>query len=374
MGIQLREIDLNKKSDIKKFAYLPWKIYQDNPHWVPPLKLALIDLLAPHHPFYQTADVKCWLAESHGKAVGRIMAIVNHKFNDYNQSKTGFFGFFETIDDKNVGALLLKKAEQFLKSQGMDSIQGPVNPSTNYECGLLIKGYEDPPQIMMTYNPKYYKDLLENQDYQKSKDLIAYQFQLEKGMPPKIKRIASMVKKRGKVTFRPVDLKNWDRDIKILQEIYNEAWEDNWGFVPMTPEEFSHSAKDMKSIINPNFLLIAEVNGDPAGFILTIPDFNQIFKKIPSGKLLPFGIFKLLFGKKKITRSRTITLGVKSQYRKYGLETVLYDECCQNIQKVGYIENEMSWILEDNLLMNKPIIAMGAEPYKVYRIYGKELS
>lgn len=373
MGIKVREINLNKSSEVKEFAFLPWKIYKGDSTWVPPLKLALIDLLSPKHPFYKTAQVKCWIAEKDGESVGRIMAVVNNKYNEYNNDKKGFFGFFESIQDPEVAKALLNTAESFLKEAGMTSIQGPVNPSTNYECGLLIDGYDDPPQIMMTYNPKYYQQYLEDSNYSKDKDLIAYQFELKKKMPEKIKRIASLVKKKGKVKFRYVDLKNWDRDIALLQEIYNEAWQDNWGFVPMTPEEFAHTAKDMKSIVNPKFLIIAEVDGEAAGFILTIPDYNQVFKRIPNGKLLPTGIFKLLFGKNKIKRSRTITLGVKSKFRRFGLETVLYDECCENLNEAGYLENEMSWILEDNLLMNKPIIAMGGIPYKTYRIYGKSL-
>ncbi len=373
MAIQILEINLKKSSHVKEFAFLPWKIYKGDDTWVPPLKLALVDLLNPKHPFYKTAQVKCWLAKKNGETVGRIMAVVNHKFNDYNKTKNGFFGFFECIQENDVAKALLNTAEDFLTKKGMTAIQGPVNPSTNYECGLLINGHNDPPQIMMTYNPKYYQQFLEEMNYKKDKDLLAYQFDINKGMPSKIKRIAEMVTKRGKVLFRHINLKDWDRDIAILQEIYNEAWEENWGFVPMTPEEFAHTAKDMKSIIDPSLLIIAEVNGEPAGFILTIPDFNQVFKKIPNGKLLPTGIFKILFGKKKITRTRTITLGVKSKFRRYGLETVLYTQCCQNIKDAGYKENEMSWILEDNLLMNKPILAMGGVPYKTYRIYGKEL-
>ncbi|MBT7609276.1 MAG: hypothetical protein HN576_05940 [Bacteriovoracaceae bacterium] len=374
MAIQLREINLNKSSDVKEFAFLPWQIYKEDSTWVPPLKLALIDLLSPKHPFYETAEVKCWIAEENTNAVGRVMAVVNKKYNEYNNAQLGFFGFFECVEKQEVAKALLQKAESFLKDKGMTAIQGPVNPSTNYECGLLINGYDDSPQIMMTYNPKYYLQFLEDQNYTKNKDLIAYQFEIAKGMPPKIKRIAEMVRKRGKVKFRQIDLKNWNRDIAILQDIYNEAWEANWGFVPMTPEEFAHTAKDMKSIVDPNLLIIAEVDGEAAGFILTLPDYNQVFKKIPNGKLLPTGIFKLLFGKKKITRTRTITLGVKSKFRKYGLETVLYDQCCNNIHAAGYVETEMSWILEDNLLMNKPLLAMGAKPYKTYRIYGKELN
>jgi hypothetical protein len=226
---------------------------------------------------------------------------------------------------------------------------------------------------MMTYNPKYYLEFFEEMKYNKAKDLLAYQFEMARGMPPKIVRIAERVQKSKKISYRQISTKHWERDIKILQDIYNDAWEKNWGFVPMTPEEFAHTAKDMKQIVDERLIIIAEVDGEPAGFIVALPDYNQVFKKISDGKLLPTGIFKLIFGKKGINRMRVITLGTKQKFRKMGIETVLYHRCWENAFNSGIVECEMSWVLEDNLEMNKPIIAMGGVPYKKYRIFEKGL-
>ncbi|TNF02680.1 MAG: N-acetyltransferase [Deltaproteobacteria bacterium] len=374
MAIKLREVDLSKKKEVKEFAFLPWKIYKNDPTWVPPLRLALLEMLdQKNHPFYQTGEVKCWIAELNGEVAGRIMGVDNKAYNEYHNDKTGFFGFFECVQNDEVAIALINQVETWLKSKGKDKVVGPVNPSTNYECGLLVKGYDDPPQLMMTYNPKYYEHYFEDMKYAKAKDLLAYQFEMAKGMPEKIVRIAERVQKSKKITYREISTKHWDRDIKILQDIYNDAWEKNWGFVPMTPDEFAHTAKDMKQIVDSRLIIIAEVDGEAAGFIVALPDYNQVFKKIPDGKLLPTGIFKLLFGKKGIKRMRVITLGTKQKFRKMGIETVLYHRCWENAFNSGIEECEMSWVLEDNLEMNKPIIAMGGVPYKTYRILEKGL-
>jgi len=373
MAIKLREVNLSKKKEAKEFAFIPWKIYKNDPTWVPQLKLSLLEMLDQKHPFYQTGEVNCWIAEQNGEVAGRIMAVVNNAYNEYHKDNTGFFGFFECVQKDEVAIALINQAETWLKSKGKEKMVGPVNPSTNYECGLLVEGYDDPPQLMMTYNPKYYLNFFEDMKFNKAKDLLAYQFEMAKGMPPKIVRIAERVEKSKKISYRQISTKYWERDIKILQDIYNDAWEKNWGFVPMTPEEFAHTAKDMKQIVDERLIIIAEVDGEPAGFIVALPDYNQVFKKIPDGKLLPTGIFKLLFGRKGINRMRVITLGTKQKFRKMGIETVLYHRCWENAFNSGIEECEMSWVLEDNLEMNKPIIAMGGVPYKKYRIFEKGL-
>jgi hypothetical protein len=375
MTISIRETNLTYKKDLKEFIELPWSIYKNDPHWVPPLKMALKDMLNLNkHPFYKTAKVKTWLAEKDGKIVGRIMAINNSAFNSFQKTKIGHFGFFESIDDQAVANLLLNTAEAYLKAEGLTSVQGPMNPGTNYECGLLVKGFEDAPQIMMTYNPRYYQSQIENLGYRKTMDLLAYNINADFKMADIILKIADRTEKKSKVTYRNVNKKNWTKEIEILFDIYNDAWEENWGFVPMTKEEFFHTAKDLKSIVDENLVQIAEVNGEPAGFILTLPDLNQVFKQIPNGNLLPTGIFKLISPKKYINRVRVITMGIKKQYRRIGLETLLYKYNQIEILKNPRIKNiEMSWILENNLEMNKPLITMGAKAYKSYRIFEKNL-
>lgn len=373
--VSIREINLSSKKDLKEFIELPWSIYKNDPNWVPPLKMALRDLLdQKKHPFYKTSTVKAWLAEKDSRVVGRIMAINNHAFNQFQNTHIGFFGFYEAIDDLNVARALISTAEASLKAHGMTSIQGPMNPGTNYECGLLVDKFDDAPQIMMTYNPSYYPVQLENCGYKKAMDLLAYNVDAHFTMPKIIMDIADRTEKKSKVTFRTLNLKNWNKELDTMFEIYNSAWEANWGFVPMTKDEFYHTAKDLKSIVDPGLVHFALVDGVEAGFILTLPDLNQVFKQIPSGNLNPLSIYKILTAKKRITRTRVITMGIKKEFRKIGLETLLYKHNHIAIKKNPLIKNiEMSWILENNLEMNKPLIRMGGEAYKRYRIYEKAI-
>ncbi len=374
-NLNIREINLAYKKDLKEFIDLPWSIYKDDPHWVPPLKMAVKDLLNINkHPFYQTATVKAWIVEKDKTVVGRIMSINNHAYNKYQNSKVGFFGFYEAIDDAQVSALLLKTVEDSLKKEGMTSIQGPMNPGTNYECGMLVDKYDDAPQIMMTYNPAYYNTQLTHLGYAKTMDLLAYNVDANFTMPKIIMDIAERTEKKSKVTFRTLNLKKWNSELDIMFAIYNSAWEANWGFVPMTKDEFYHTAKDLKSIVDPSLVHFALVEGVEAGFILTLPDLNQVFKTIPSGHLSPSALYKILTAKKRMNRVRVITMGIKKEFRKMGLETLLYKHNHIAIKKNPLIKNiEMSWILESNLEMNKPLIRMGGEAYKRYRIYEKGL-
>lgn len=375
MALVISEINLSCKKDLKRFIELPWSIYKNDPHWVPPLKMAIRDLLNQRiHPFYKTATVKTWLAEKDGVPVGRIMAINNHAYNEYQKTTIGFFGFYEATPDPIVSKLLLETAEASLKSEGMTSIQGPMNPGTNYECGFLVDKFDDAPQIMMTYNPSYYPSQIEACGFTKAMDLLAYNVDAHFTMPKIIMDIAERTEKKSKVTFRTLNLKKWTEELDTMFDIYNSAWEANWGFVPMTKDEFYHTAKDLKSIVDPNLVHFALVDGVVAGFILTLPDLNQVFKEIPSGTLNPMAIYKILTAKKRMNRVRVITMGVKKEFRKIGLETLLYKHNHIAIKKNPLNKNiEMSWILENNLEMNKPLIRMGGKAYKRYRLYEKAL-
>lgn len=374
--IEIQEINLSNKKERSLFIDMQWDIYRDFPHWVPQLKMALHDVLNPKtHPFYQTSTVKCFLALENKKPVGRIMAIINHTQNKLKNEKAGAFGFFESINSKEVSRILFKTAENWLKSEGITKVEGPYNPSTNYDCGLLINKFDNPPQVMMPYNPPYYLELVEDYGFIKSMDLLAYRIDADFKMPDIIMRIAERNEKKGNITYRKLNLKNWTQELDHMYAIYNSAWEANWGFIPMTKEEFYHTAKELKTIVDPNLVHFVEVNGEMAGFILTLPDLNQIFKQIPDGNLFPTGVFKLLFQKKKyVNRSRTITMGIKKEFRKMGLETLLYKHNYIELQKAKiFKEFEMSWILETNLEMNKPLLTMGAEAYKTYRLFEKTL-
>ncbi len=371
MSIELKKVET--ASDLKRFINVPWLIYKDDPMWVPPLKMAVHDLFKKNHPFYETGEVISWLAIRDGQDVGRISAVDCHASNLYHNEKAGFFGFFEA-KDQAVADALFKQAQDWLKARGLETVRGPFSPSTNYECGLLVEGFDDPPQIMMQYNPKNYLSMIESQGFTKAKDLLAYVILTQFDMPEVIQKIAARTESRSKITYRSISKKNWDRDVEIMLDIYNDAWEKNWGFVPMTEKEFRHTAKDLKTVVDERLIIFAEVDGNPAGFIVTLPDFNQVLKKIPNGKLLPFGIFKLLTGMKKINRVRTITMGVKAKYRNLGLGPLLYQKSHRVLlDETNYKEIEMSWVLEDNLDMNKPILRMGGKPYKRYRLFEKNL-
>lgn len=367
--------EVETKAELKQFINLPWVIYEQYHYWVPPLKIAIHDILNPKHPFYETAKIKHFIAIKDRLVVGRCSAVIPYHYNQFHQSNVGFFGFFESSKNPKVAHLLLKKVEDYLKAEGLDSVLGPFNPSTNYEAGLLVEGFDDPPQIMMTYNPKYYQTYIEENGYQKAKDLQAIKIDSKTTFSDTIKKIAQRAEKRNKITYRFLDKKQFEKEVETMLLIYNDAWEKNWGFVPMSEKEFKHTAKDLKMIVDERLVLFAEVAGEPAGFVVGLPDLNQVFKKIPNGSLFPFGIFKLLNYKKTVNRMRVPTLGVRRKFHNLGLGPLLYQKIQESNNSIGkYQEVEASWILEDNQSMQKGLKHMNGKVYKNYRIYQKELS
>lgn len=306
---------VSSKKEMGEFIRLPWKIYRDNPHWVPPLLLQLKkNLDRKKNPFFEHSQVEFFLCQDRKEVVGRIAAILNENHNAFHDEKTGFFGFFESVQDFKVAKSLLDASSKWVKEKGMNLLRGPTSFSTNDECGLLIEGFDSSPMVMMPYSPRYYLDFMEAYGFVKSKDLLAY-VMYRQPLPERLSRSAELIRKRRGIKLRSLDLKDFDNEVDRLREIYNSAWEKNWGFVPMTDREFVHMAKDLKSIVDPDFAIIAEIDGDPVGFSLALPDINQALKKI-NGRLLPFGILKLLWYMKKIDAIRVITLGVKKSYRK----------------------------------------------------------
>lgn len=359
--------------DLKRFIKLPWSIYRDDPHWVPPLLSEEKKLLDRRvYPFHKHAEVEYFLAEEDGRPVGRIAAIVNRLHNEFHQEKTGFFGFFECVNDAATAQGLLRAAESWLKERGMDRARGPCNFSTNETCGLLVDGFESPPVMMMTYNPRYYIDLLERGGYAKAMDLLAYFILTGNFARDKFDRVASIAAQRAEIQIRPIAMKRFAEELNIIQDIYNQAWEKNWGFIPMTREEIDFTAAGLKSIIDPELVLIAELHGKPVGFALALPDINIILKRL-NGRLFPFGWLKIMMGRKKLSRIRIIALGVLRTHQHLGIGTLFYLDYLKRAIRMGIKETEMSWILESNDLMNKPLVQMGAKPYKRYRLYDKTL-
>jgi len=369
-----------KQSPIKvwrEFIMFPWTsgIYRDFPHWVPPLISEDKKLFNPAiYPFHKNAEVNLFLLYDDGKPVARVAAIINHNHNKFHNEKTGFFGFFESANSPEAAKYILDAAAGFCKDKGMERIRGPMNFSTNDTCGLLIEGFDSPPLIMMPYNPPYYTGLMAASGLAKAKDLYAYfaDYRIKEQIP-RMERLAQRATSSGNVVIRNLNFKNIDRDIKVIKHIYNNAWDKNWGFVPMTDEEFDYMASDMKKVVDPDLALIAEIDGAPAGFSLALPDYNRIIKKC-NGRLLPFGIFHFIFGKSSIDAVRLLTMGVVHQYRHKGLDVVFYLESIKRTFKKGYRGGELSWILEDNVMMNRILESIGAKVYKKYRIYEKPLS
>ena len=360
----------------REFIMFPWKsmIYQNNPHWVPPLISEDKKLFNPAvYPFHKNAEVTLFLLYQNNKPVARVAAIINHNHNKFHSEKTGFFGFFESINSPEAAQYILDAASQFCKEKGMERIRGPMNFSTNDICGFLLDGFDSSPSIMMPYNPPYYINLMEKSGFAKAKDLYAYFAGPDiKKQIPRMERLARRVMNSGNVVIRNLNFKNIVSDIKVIKHIYNNAWSKNWGFVPMTDEEFDYMASDMKKIVDPELALIAEIDGQPAGFSLALPDYNRVIKKC-NGRIFPFGFLHFLFGKSNIDTVRLLTMGVVHQYRQKGLDVVFYLESIKRTFSKGYQGGELSWILEDNIMMNRILESIGAKVYKKYRIYERPI-
>lgn len=361
------------KKEIKAFINFEWTINQNLAHWVSPLRMARRDILnTKKNPFYRHAEIALFLAYKDNVLSGRIAAITNQNHNDFHKDNVGFWGFFECIDDQETANSLFNAVSEWLRSKGKDSMLGPMNPSTNDEAGLLIDGFDTPPYLMMTHNHPYYQRLAEGYGNTKAKDLFAWLITTKaahENTTEKMRRVSAKVLKRHDITMRTLQKKNLKKEIKIVKDIYNNAWSDNWGFVPFTDAEIDNVAEELKPIADENLLFIAEKAGEPIAFSVTIPNVNEVFAKIPNGKLLPGGIFKLLFGLKKIKTLRVIILGVKREYEHLGLGSIFYMESIKKALEGGYKAAEMSWILEDNYPMNNAIRNIGSDKYKTYRIY-----
>lgn len=364
--------------DTLPFIKAQWLFYGNDPLFVPPVIFDRKKLLnQKKNPFFTHAEMQLWLAERDGKVVGRIAGIVNRAHNEKYHDKVGFWGFFECSNDQEVANALFATVEQWLRDRGMDTSRGPVNPSINDECGMLIDGWNGPPCVLMTYNPTYYPGLVEKAGYAKAKDLFAYEVKQENYRSEKMQRLYDMIIERNQLTFRNVNLKSkeqYARDIATIQKIYNIAWLENWGSVKMTDEEFTYVAEDLKQIADPNYIFFVECKGEVAGFILCLPDVNQVLIHNKKGSLLG-AAWHLLTKKKRINKLRIIILGVLPEFQGKGIDSVLYKRIGDVGLKHGINSGEASWILEDNVMMTRGLTqTMNTEPYRRYRIYDKVLT
>lgn len=321
-----------------------------------------------------------FLALRKGRVVGRIMALINHAHNEFHNERAGCFGFFEVENDPAAAQVLLETARDWVRSRGAEVIRGPVNPSTNYECGLLVEGFDLDPTVMMPYNPPYYSELIEASGFRKAMDLYAYDIAAKYFIvSEKLTHVAERLKTKDRIKVRTVNMKDFKNEVEVIREIYNDAWSNNWGFVPVSEAEFEHLAKDLKQLVDARVVMIAqrEVEGSakprPVGFFLAVPDINRALKKI-NGRLLPFGLIKLLWHSRKIDFIRIITMGVVREYQSMGLGAVFLDEIYRRAPASGYPEGEMGWVLENNVMMNRAASLIGGRRTKTYRIYEMPLT
>ncbi len=364
---------VQNKKDLRRFMDFPYRLYSGDKNYVPELRIIQKETLnKKKNPFFKHADADYFIAlNNDGKVVGRIGAITNQVYVDHWKENYGFFGFFDSEDDKEIVKALFDTAIEWLKERGVKGFYGPVNPSTNDTCGTLIDGFDTPPYFMMTHNKNYYDKLLLDYGLQKKMDLISYSL-FEEKIPERMIRLSESIEKRLEsqgITIRKADFKNIKDEVPKLRYIYNKAWEDNWGFMPMTVEEFDMLVKELKFITSPELVYIVEDKGEPVAFSVSLPDVNEILIKIRNGRLFPFNFLKLIRFKKKVTRMRVLTLGIIEKYRKTGIDACLYIKTTKGGAGMGYHKGEASWILETNVAMNRALETMNGDPYKKFRIY-----
>jgi len=364
-------IEVKSQKDLSDFLKLPFTLYSKDPSYVPPLIKEIQKQFSEKNPFFLHAAVRYFLAKRDGKPEGRIVSIINRRHIEFHNEKAGFFGFFESSDSPEVASALLDKVADVLGREGMDIMRGPLNFSTNEECGFLIEGYDSHPMLMTPYNPSYYNDLMERYGMTKAKDLFAYILDIPEDLPRKIHRVADIASKNG-IHVRPIDKKQFSREMNIFKEVYNSAWANNWGFIPLTDEEVAYLGNNLKSIVVPDMTLIAEQDHESVGFMGLLPDFNFVLKHL-NGRLSPIGILKALYYSNKITDLRLLLLGIKAEYRNKGVDALLFREGFKGVKKGGYKRVEFSWILEENIPTQRLVEMIGGKLYKKFRIYEKRL-
>jgi 8-amino-7-oxononanoate synthase len=370
----VRVDELGPAESIEPFINVAWRVNSGDPAWVPPLRRNVKALLdRRRHPFHRHAEVAYFLARRDGDVVGRVAAILNRRHNEFHGERTGFFGFFDAVNDDEVAGSLVRAAETWLRMQRVDRMVGPVNFSTNEECGVLVQGFESAPAVMMPHNPGYYAGLLERAGLAKQTDLLAY---LLEGGPPA--RLAEGLRRLGAddrdgFRIRTLELRRLAGEMQIIRRLYHAAWEKNWGFVPMTDDEFEHMARELRPIVDPSLCLIAENDRNEAvGFSITLPDVNQAIKTL-DGRLFPFGFVKYLRSRRKIDNLRILALGVDPRFRRRGVDAALYLHTWSTGKAKGYRTAEASWILENNWPMRRALERLGARCSKTYRLYGRSL-
>jgi GNAT superfamily N-acetyltransferase len=375
MSVEVRPV--NSRGDLMRFIKLPWRLYRNSPRWVPPLiSERKRHLDREHNPFFQHAEAEYFLAWRGDEVVGRITAHVDRRLNEFQNNDWGLFGFFESEDDPEIAQALLSRAEEWLRERGRDNMVGPMDFSTNHECGLLVDGFERPPQILENWHHPYYGALIEGYGLAKVMDLYKWELYIsdrEKVLPV-VWELADQVESKYGIKVRPMRKRNFESEVRKFMEVYNAAWERNWGFVPLTDEELKAYAKELKPILDENWAWIAEnEEGRVVGAALSIPDYNQVLARL-NGRLLPIGWAKALVARRKIDTVRVFALGVKREWQHTGIAAKFYAEHFDSAARTPQTGGEMGWILETNKAMNRGMEAMGGRIVKRYRLYEKPLA
>lgn len=351
------------------FAKAARRIQKGDPNYVPPLLPEILRTLDPRkNPFFRHAEAALWIARRGREPAGRIATIVDRLHDETHGERCGFFGYFECEEDAGSARALLETAREWLRAKGAAILRGPVNLSLNNECGLLVEGFDKPPAVMTPHNPPYYAELLEAYGLRPVQTLLGYETRYEELALERLERISSRTMERGRFTVRTIDMGRFDEEVATIGSLFNRAWAENWGFVPATEEEFRFTAKGLKPIVVPEFVLFAESGGKPVGFILAIPDANRAIRAI-DGRLFPFGIFRLPFLLRKVRALRLPLFGVVPSHRQAGIEGALLLELIRRGGAKGYHSCDCSWILEGNVRMRRAIEAIGGRVYKKYKIY-----
>jgi len=375
MKIEIREV--STAAELKSFIDFPHSLYKGNKYYVPELFLAQKEIHnEKKNPFFKHAKAIRFLAFEDDRIVGRIAAHVDYNYNEYHQSNVGLFGFYDVEDKLEISKALFDRAKEWLRKQNVDRVIGPFCYSLTTDTGgMLIDAFDSAPVVMMTYNYPYYVKHVETCGFSKEMDLFAYMIYTRKASDKSVKleKLLSERLLRNGITIRNLDKKNYKVEINKAKEVYIQAWEKNWGFVPPSDEEFTHLGDALKAILDEDFAYMAEHDGKPVGFFVSLPNINEITINFKNGRLFPFNIFKLLLNKKKVKRVRIALLGVIEEYRNKGIEAVFYAKNINEARRRKLIGGEASWILESNEEMVKGAEKLNGEKYKTYRIYGQDL-
>ncbi|GMQ78382.1 MAG: GNAT family N-acetyltransferase [Anaerolineae bacterium] len=381
MTVEIQRVETKKQ--LRTFIKVPWDVYKSDPYWVPWLYFERLEFFdKKKNPFFEHAEADYFIALRDGRPVGTIAGVLNHRHNEFHEENIAHFGVFELHNDPVAAAALLDTACQWARDKGADAILGPANLSSTMEWGMLFEGYDSPPVVFLPYNPPYYNEFVEAAGFTKAMDLWAWNNDLNElvkpgGLPEKLVRVVNKVKDRYGLIIREANKKDWENEVKRLKKIYNSAWEKNWGFVPLTDAEFIQLEHDLKPIVDTRIVFFVEKDGEAIGFVLSIPDVNQIVHKIhpgPSVLSSYLTALRVMRNKTRPNRMRVLALGVTEEFRGKGVDGLLYYESVLAAVRSGYRWAEASWVLETNDAMNRPIELLGSEIYKRYRVYEKVLN